>query len=183
MHGAIFVQLQKYVTQKMGPGAWNELLIKAGIPINKLFLPLEQYPVNDIIRLLFGATQITLKPQKIILEDFGEFLGAYLMETYGQFVNPRWKTLDVLEKGDSQIYQVLKFQEDNALPAILMAERESATQVSLIYSSPRKMCSVGVGVIKGIARHFGEKIALNQPRCMLKGDSCCKISVELIKGA
>jgi len=40
------------------------------------------------------------------------------------------------------------------------------------YTSERKMCKVAEGIAKGLARHFGESIAIDQTTCMLRGDEC-----------
>jgi hypothetical protein len=45
----------------------------------------------------------------------------------------------------------------------------------LIYTSPRKMCALAIGIGKGLAKHFNEKITSLQTMCIHKGASRCEI--------
>jgi hypothetical protein len=47
------------------------------------------------------------------------------------------------------------------------------------YTSPRRMCALAVGIGKGLATQFHEKILINQPVCMHKGADRCEILFQL----
>ncbi len=51
MHGAIFVELQKYVSTKLGEEAWPALLSEAGLA-GKAYEALEVYPDEDALALV-----------------------------------------------------------------------------------------------------------------------------------
>jgi predicted hydrocarbon binding protein len=40
------------------------------------------------------------------------------------------------------------------------------------------MCGVAKGIIRGLGRHYGERLVLEEPTCMLKGGSECQIVVK-----
>ena len=41
------------------------------------------------------------------------------------------------------------------------------------YRSPRKMCSFAEGLLLGAADHFAERLTIEQPFCMKRGDPQC----------
>jgi predicted hydrocarbon binding protein len=45
----------------------------------------------------------------------------------------------------------------------------------LIYHSPRRMCSLAIGIARGLAKHFHEKISIRETECMHKGANSCVI--------
>jgi predicted hydrocarbon binding protein len=52
--------------------------------------------------------------------------------------------------------------------------------VVVIYESERKMCALAKGIARGVARHYGERIELNELTCMLAGKPSCTIAVKLL---
>jgi predicted hydrocarbon binding protein len=44
-----------------------------------------------------------------------------------------------------------------------------------VYNSPRPMCSLAIGIGRGLARQFKENLTIRQARCMHKGDPECEI--------
>ena len=45
------------------------------------------------------------------------------------------------------------------------------------YRSPRKMCSFAEGLLLGAADHFGERLTIEQPACMKRGDDQCVLEI------
>jgi predicted hydrocarbon binding protein len=52
--------------------------------------------------------------------------------------------------------------------------------VLITYDSPRKLCAVARGIVRGVASHFGERIAIEGRRCMHRGDPHCLIAVRAL---
>jgi len=63
-------------------------------------------------------------------------------------------------------------------PPRLRVERQGPDALVLKYTSERKMCKVGEGIAKGLARHCGERIAIDQATCMQRRDPECSIRVR-----
>ncbi len=175
MHGIIFLELKNYAETKHGIGTWSALLQRAHLE-HKVSLPLGEYPDADLVALVFAASSLTGKPVSGVLEDFGEFIAPTLMKMHGHLMRPEWKTIDVIDNTEGTIHTVVRAQDPGAKPPQLKTIRVSKEEVLLIYTSPRQMCALAVGIGKGLAKHFGESVSAVQKMCMHKGAPRCEIT-------
>lgn len=180
MHGKIFVELKKYVDTTFGGDTWNKLLVDAGVG-GKMYMPITEYPDQEVVAIVGAAVRATGKDASEILESFGEFIAPALLEMYRTLIQPEWRTLDVIEHTEDHIHQVVRLKNPGARPPQLKAERISPDEVKLTYTSQRKMCAVARGIGKGVAAHYHEDITITEPVCMLRGASRCEISYRLRK--
>lgn len=181
MHGSIFSQLQKYVTQKYGADSWQQMLTKAGFASTTVFLTVRSYPDRDLESMIKVAQEMTKLSRDQILKDFGLFIGNYLLQTYSRLIDPKWTALDLIENTEKQIHKVLHAFDPNVMPPELVVRRDSPTQVTITYTSQRRMCALAEGIIETIARHFKEKIVMHQLTCMNKGGASCQIRIMIEK--
>jgi len=180
MNGVIFLELGKYVEDRLGREAWLHLLQVTGIG-PKLYLPVAEYPDEEALTLVSAAVDATGIPAAVILEDFGEFIVPDLVKMFGYLLKPQWKTLDIIEQTEQTIHQVLRRATPHARPPALRCVRPSPDEVIITYTSPRKLCAVAEGITRGIANLLGECISITHPICMLQGASKCELSVKLIQ--
>lgn len=179
MHGSIFLQLKEYVEQKLGKGSWNKLLQAAGFEPNKTFLATNTYSDADIQKLVDTGVKITGISAAALLEDFGLFLGGYLLKSYSVLVDPSWSTLEFLEKTEPCIHKALKASGAKVAPPEISSERISPKEVVIHYNSYRRMCHLAVGIIKAVAKSRGEAVTVRQKKCMHLGDPACEIVVTI----
>lgn len=177
MHGIIFLELNKYVTSKLGPEAWDKLITESNLGA-RTYEVIADYPDSEVVSLVTTASRITGIPIPEILEDFGEFIAPDLLQMYGNLIHPNWKTLDVIENTESQIHTVVRANNRYAHPPDLKTVRTSEDEVTIHYSSQRKMCDVAKGIVKGLAKHYHENISILESTCMHKGDSICTILIQ-----
>ena len=175
MHGIIFSELQKYADGAHGKGTWENLLKKAGLE-KKFYLPVQEYPDAEAGALVMAASSITGHTVSDVLQDFGEFIVPSLLKMYGHLMKPEWKTIDVIERTEATVHAVVRIKNPGARPPQLRTKRISPDEVVLIYTSPRRMCALAIGIGKGLGNYFHEKILINQIQCMHKGAPCCEIS-------
>ena len=176
MHGVIFAELKKFADAKIGAEAWPELLSAAGLA-SMSYDSNGSYPDEHVRRIVAAASERTSIPSELILESYGEFIAPDLLAMVSFLIRPEWKTLDVLERAERQIHTVIRAQHPQARPPYLRTHRTSAHEVVIFYDSPRKLCSVAKGIIKGLAHHFGEAVAIVEERCMLTGSPDCTLLV------
>jgi predicted hydrocarbon binding protein len=50
--------------------------------------------------------------------------------------------------------------------------------VTLVYASPRKLCAVARGIVRGLAQHYREEVTVTEPLCMGQGQPQCQIQVR-----
>jgi hypothetical protein len=169
MHGIVFVELQKYVNTNFGYATWVTLLKEAGLE-GKVFLPTRPYPDEDIIAIVKVACQATGKTADQILEDFGSFIAPDLLKIFAASIDLQWKTLDFLENVESVIHKAVRINNPGATPPSLNVKRISANEVEITYTSPRKMASLGLGIIKALAKHYKEENTIQIKMQLLAGD-------------
>ncbi len=181
MHGIIFNQLQKYVRDHSGPAAWFTLLGSQQLA-KKIYLPTQIYPDEELIALVAGIANQQHKSVEQILEDFGKFIVADLLKVYSTMIRPEWRTLDVLEHTENTMHKAVRHNDRSATPPELLCTRVSPREVVIDYSSRRHLSSLGVGIIKGISAHYGEKTAVQVRHYQTPtGQKACKISVVLVE--
>ena len=179
MHGFIFTELRDYVISRLGADAWPSLLERARIG-PKSYLNYLDYPDEEAVLLVVTASEITGLPAGTILEDFGAFLAPHLFRIYRPLIDPGWKTLEFIETTESTIHDVVRSRNSRARPPTLRCRRVAPETVLLTYGSPRKLCAVARGIIRGLATHFGEKVEISERGCMLQGQPTCQIQVQRV---
>ena len=174
MHGIVFSQLQKYVETKKGSVGWNALLKHARLE-SRVYFVVGEYPDDEIEALVLAISKMSGQPRAVVLEDFGVFIAPALMKMYSHLIPVHWKTLDVIEKTEETIHNVVRAQNPGAKPPVLRTIRKSKDEVVLIYGSPRKLCALAIGVAKGVAKRFNQTIVVAQTKCMHNGALHCEI--------
>ncbi len=182
MHGLILAELKKFVDQRLGGDTWKNVLRDAGLGV-KVYMPTQVYPDTDVAAIVAAASKLSGLPTVAVLEQFGEFIVPDLVAVYGAYVRPEWKTLDLLLNTEGTIHRVVRTRDAGALPPELRVTRVSAEEVAIEYSSARKLCAVARGIVKGVAVHYRETVALSEPSCMWRGDAHCRINVRLLAGS
>lgn len=179
MHGVIFSELRKYVLQRHGgEETWKSLLRDAGLG-RRMYLPIGEYPDEEAVALVSAASAATGVPAREVLEDFGAFIAPDLLGMYRSLVRPEWRTLDFLENTEDTIHRVVRLKDADAKPPEIRCERIAADEAVIHYTSARRLCGVAVGIIRGVATHYGEPVQIDEPRCMHRGDPACEIRVRV----
>ena len=178
MHGLILAELRKYVEAKLGKDAWYGLLTTAGLG-GRVYLSGEPYPDEEVVTLVTTASKTTGLPAATILEDFGEFIVPDLVDIYRPYIKPQWKSLDLIEHTEVNIHRAVRLRNPGAEPPHLKTKRVDRRQVLLVYTSPRKLCSVAKGIAKGVGKFYGEALTISEGSCMLRGDPECAITIRL----
>jgi hypothetical protein len=161
MHGIIHAELKKYVDVKHGPEAWQTILQRAGLSTAS-YMPIGSYPDADAVAIVTAASSLTGTPAEKLLEDFGEFIAPDLLDMYRSLIRPEWKTLELLLHTEETIHRVVRIQNAGAKPPKLRFEQTKPNQLKFYYNSPRKMSAVAKGIIKGVAKHYGEMAMISE---------------------
>lgn len=181
MFGPLLVSFQNYMTAALGTEGWTNLLIKTGLPKDKIYHSLRFYPDEEFEQLLNIATiKLGISKDKL-LRRLGKDFANYLLNSFGNMFLSSWTILDVLEKAAPPLYNAMQTIDPKAPKSYVRFKRLSSDEVILYYMSPRKMCNYIIGIIEGIADHHDEIITVSHSACMLLGASECEIHIKLIK--
>lgn len=177
MHGIIHVELQRFVIARHGRAVWQDLLREAGLG-TKAYLISQQYPDSDILALVTRAAAATGTTVPTMLEEFGEFIVPDLIDMYRPLLKTEWRTLDLLEHTEKTIHGVVRLRNQGAAPPRLRCRRVGPEEIHLSYDSERKMCAVARGIIRGLAKHFGETVSIVESACIHRGAPSCEMSIR-----
>lgn len=178
MHGLIVNQLRQYVVQRHDRETWEKLRVETGVGLDEGPIPINAvYPDEEVVALVSAASAATGTPLSVLLEDFGAFIAPALLRVYEPLIRREWSALDIVEKTEDTIHTVVRRQDGIALPPHLKARRVSPGEVEVEYTSPRRLCDVARGIVRGIAEERRELVQIEQPECMLRGDARCLIRV------
>lgn len=176
MHGIIFNQMRSYAQARLGEDGWERLLKEAGLPASRVYLGFQSYPDTEAVALVTAACRLSGQEARPLLEDFGEFIGPGLMRIYRMFVQPGWNILDVVENAERIHERVRK--DPHATPPRLECQRIDSHTMRVIYTSPRKLCGVGIGFVRGLAHELGQRVEVHEPQCMYRGAPACEFIVK-----
>ena len=155
MHGTIFTLLKRYVQTQYDHSTWVKLLELTGLEA-KDFHHREVYPDAHIYALVGQAAEMTGIPAGELHEKFGEYLVPDLMYMYQKYVNPDWRTLEMLENTEHTMhYQVRREHPENS-PPVLQVQRLNENELLINYVSPRRMGGLAVGIVRGLAVYYDE---------------------------
>jgi len=157
MHGIIFAELRKFVEGNHDHKTWVELLKASGFD-GRTYYPNMPYPDSELVEIVSQASIQMGVSKDSLLESFGKFIVKDLLVVFKYTLQPDWNTLDLIENVETVIHKAVRINNKGAQPPKLTVSRVSQTRVEIVYQSPRKMEHLGVGIIKGIADSFKEKV-------------------------
>lgn len=156
MHGSMFVLLRRFVENAYDFSTWIKLVEAAGIK-HAYYQMHEVYPTQEMYDIVHKASEFTGIPVHELLEQFGEFLVSDLLLVYNRYIDPSWRTYDMLLNTEAAMHAAVKREDNKANPPMLLVTKKGSKQLIVDYHSQRRMAGVAVGIIKGIAGYFHEK--------------------------
>src|SRR6266568_5599689 len=186
MHGLIFVTWEKYLSERFG----GSLLYKyrAAIGETPAQSPLASRVYNDetLLAGVGAACKLTGLPADVLLQEYGRYfmlngltshLCAYLLAQ----VHSGRDLLLTMRKAHAQMRRT----PDGLIPPLFGFEPLSSNPngLTLIYDSPRQLCSVLWGAIAGAAQRSGEQVHILEHTCMKRGAALCRLDVTFFRPA
>jgi predicted hydrocarbon binding protein len=180
MHGLIVNQLRLFVVERSGRDGWDQLIGNASVSGDIAAARLnEVYADRDVMALVVALAEALGESLADTLRQFGQFLASGLLRVYQPLLRTEWKTLDIVQHTEEHIHAAVRLRDENAGPPYLSAERVGPDEVVITYTSERRLCALGEGIILGLAAQLAERVTVEQPRCMHRGDPDCRIVVRL----
>jgi hypothetical protein len=175
MKGIVFNLFERVTVDEHGEDAWDELLGDADL--DGAYTSIGSYPDAQLFRLVGAAADRFETPSNDVVRWLGRTSLPHLAEAYPGFFTPHRTTRDFLLTLNEIIHpEVRKLYPGAGVPDFVMSPLPDGG-LRMGYGSKRRMCAFAEGLIEGAAAHFGEDVAISQPRCMLRGDETCDIDV------
>jgi len=178
MKGVIFNVLEEMVIEQCGMDVWNDILETQQIA--GIYTAGEGYPDDELFGLVTCISDKTQIPVETLISAFGEFLFTRLAERYPIFIEAEATLIGFLKSVDDVIHmEVRKLYENPNLPEF-ECEELTPNELKMRYRSPRKLCILAEGLIRGAAKHYKTEIELDHPVCMHKGSAHCDLIVRFL---
>lgn len=154
-HGSMFFLLKRFIEKEFGAAKWKKLNELAGTS-HREYNPHENYPVSEMDAIIYEISQSEKLTVYEVKEKFGESMVPDLMGMYRKYVDPSWKTFELLEYTEHVMHKAVRREESKANPPVLNVSRVHDKLLIIDYNSNRRMASLAVGIIKGIAKYYKE---------------------------
>jgi len=178
--GSTLKCVQKYVIDNYGKEKWRSLLIKSGLPPDKVYHSISFYPDIEFEQLLKVCSLEFRTSQLALMRQFGKAFGTYLIGVYGRMFLKEWRSLDIIEKIAPKVFNSIQFVDPYTPSSSVTCEKIAPDEVVVHYQSPRRMCVYLFGIIDAVGEHFKENLEITQPKCMHSNDPECEIHVKLL---
>ncbi len=155
VHGSIFFLLKKFVINQLPANSWANICGQQ-TPEVFSFSVTDNYPIEMLGHLLQNASEITGLSRHILMEQFGEYLVKDLFDLYADYVKPEWKTFEIILNTETVMHGAVRKLNSTANPPILNVSKVNDKLLIVDYYSRRKMASLAVGIIRGIAAFYKE---------------------------
>jgi hypothetical protein len=179
--GVVFNLLEEFVRRAHGEDVWDALLARARL--EGAYTSLGNYADEDLGALVGAASQMLGQPPAVIVRTFGRQALPMLAEKYPNFFRPFPSTRpfllalnEIIHPEVNKLYrgaETPEFDFDATSPDVLV----------MGYASRRRLCEFAQGLIEGAAAHYGEEVAIEQTRCMDRGDLRCEFHIALRRAA
>lgn len=179
MHGSIFVLLKRFIESTYNYSTWINLLETAGITQHAYDMH-NMYPTRDLQAIMQTAATHSGVHVNELLEQFGEFLVPDLLLVFKKYVQPEWRTYEMLLFTEASMHGAVREADDRTNPPLLLVTKKGNRQLIVDYHSKRKMAGMAVGIIKGIARYYNESDVVQVKRLTPVEEERVQIQVEFL---
>jgi hypothetical protein len=178
MKGIIFTTLNEMVEEKFGLEFWDSVLLDAKPPSEGVYTAGAFYSDSELFSIIDSISKISNIPASDLVRTYGEYLFEKLAHHFPELV-PEHATLKMfLQSIDRVIHvEVRKLHPNAELPS-MKYEDPAPDQLVILYQSPRKLCMLAEGLMKGAAQHFKETINIKEPVCIHKGGDHCRFELK-----
>jgi len=177
MKGIVFTTFNDMVENRIGISCWESLLEKVKPASGGIYTSVEDFPDEELVAMLGHLSTITGKPVDELLIGFGQYLFAALATKHPVFVTDQTDLFEFLKSIDNVIHkEVEKLYQNPNLPEI-SCEQPSPDLLLLYYRSPRRLCHLADGLIRGAAKQFNTEVLISHDLCMHDGSDHCVFRV------
>ena len=155
MHGSIFAFLKRFVEKEYDYSTWAKIMEGTGIKRTGYQMH-EMYPTQELVKIVGAVSALSGRTPHEVQEQFGTFLVPDLLMIYKKYVKPDWNTYDMLLHAEEHMHRAVRKSDTRTSPPRLSVSKVSPKLLVIDYYSERRMASVGIGIVKGIAAYFNE---------------------------
>lgn len=176
VHGSIFYLFKKFVFSRFSDACLEKL--QTVVDINYEYVLTKSYPLLELEELIKAAAGLGRIGVELLKEQFGEYLVPDLLVLYKDYLRPEWKTMDIIEHTENVMHGAVRRLNSTANPPVLFVNKVNAHLLIIDYYSERRMGSLAIGIIRGIAKYYGESEYISVHPMSEPADERVQIRVE-----
>jgi hypothetical protein len=180
MKGIVFTAFNDMVEQKIGIEMWEDLLASARPDSGGVYTSVADFPDQELLDMVAELSTKTGTPVVDLINGFGQYLFHVLVFKHSVFTDEKPNLMEFLKSIENVIHkEVRKLYHNPNLPSIDWEQPEENSLI-LHYHSPRKLCHLAQGLIKGAAEHYETNIKISETACMHNGAEKCTFSISTL---
>ncbi|MFK7848411.1 MAG: heme NO-binding domain-containing protein [Rhodothermales bacterium] len=162
MKGVVFTEFLEMVEDTFSPDVVDEMIMSSELESNGFYTSVGTYDHKEMVEMVTQLSEMTEVPIGDLLEKYGAYLFAKLIEGYPGFLEGIDSSFDFLKTIDNHIHvEVRKLYPDAELPKFDFEQPADNTLV-LKYASPRGFGAFAYGMMTGCIAYFEEDIDVVQ---------------------
>jgi hypothetical protein len=181
MIGLIQKILLDLVESRGGRAGADEVKRRAGVPIDRTFRLDTVYPDDEWQALFAAACEVLALPRETVLEAYADCFCRDALERW-----PTWFRMSRTARAFLERQPVIHncfatgVRDPDARRAVtdkfLLESRVG--ELVTHYRSPNQLCDLYRALARWILRHYGEEAAIEEVRCMQRGDPECEMHIR-----
>ncbi len=179
MLGFIFFEFKQYVLKRYDYAMWERVTEQVHVSSQKTYKNNESYSDDELLGMIGILANETNQTINEVEEDLGVFLAPFLIRITSHMIDPNWGLLELLLHTQGVIHARLAKSIAASTTPFLDISQTGSSEVTIIYRSPRRMCSLAKGLLKGMSALYHSPISIEEPSCMHRGDSQCMLKVVI----
>ena len=161
MKGIVFTEFLEMVEGKFGYEVVDEIITTSNLSTDGVYTSVGTYPHSEIVGLLMNLSDKVKIDPALLLKEFGKYLFDTFLKSYPQFFTSVDNVFDFLHSIDAHIHvEVLKLYPDATLPKFETKE-DGHGNMTMVYSSERKMSALAEGLMEKSIAYYGENYAIS----------------------
>lgn len=156
---------------------WDQALVKVDPDSGGAYTAAGSYDDEELLQIVGTLSEMSGIEIPQLVHDFGVYLLGDFSKRYPVFFQDVTARQFLLNVGGIIHDEVRKLYPGAGVPDIAY-EEPAADRLVMLYQSPRQMCTLAEGLIRGTAGHFGVTIDLEHPKCLRRGDDHCRLELH-----
>ncbi|MCG8476649.1 MAG: heme NO-binding domain-containing protein [Cytophagales bacterium] len=161
MHGIISSFYKEFIQEEYGKEMLRQIEVSGELEKNA-FSQEGSCSEYDFLALLDTSCRIVSTNREEILVSFGRYIAPIMLRTYQGLVHEDWLLFDVLENIEGVMIRTVRRHNIQAPQVYWKAISRKDDCLELSYTSPRKLASLGVGIVQALSTFFNEPIKIQR---------------------
>ncbi len=178
MKGIVFNVVEAIIEKEFGPEMWDLLLNNA--ELDGAYSSLGNYPDSELYAIVDTASQELGLTAAETLKWVGKRSMPYFNDIVPYIFKNYSNSEDFIKDVNNIIHPEIKKLYPGAICPHFHMINSSKKSLSLVYTSPRKLCALAEGFIESAAEIYENNISIHQTECFHNGAKRCVFLVEWV---